>query len=56
MGRHRLNRTADEIREQTNVRSKRWYQRNKRRICERRMQKYWEQKAVDESLPQMQST
>ena len=44
MGRKRLNRTIEEIREQTNVRSKRWYQRNKQRICEERMRRYWEQK------------
>ena len=44
MGRKRLNRTIEEIREQTNVRSKRWYQRNKQRICEERMLRYWEQK------------
>ena len=53
MGRHRLNRTVEEIREQTNIRSKRWYQRNKQRICKERMQRYWKQMHMDENMSDM---
>lgn len=44
MGRKKLNRTEAELAEQSNNRSKRYYQRNKERIRKERMQRYWQEK------------
>ena len=41
MGRKQINRTKEEIRKQNRIRAKRFYEKNKKRICERRMQRYW---------------
>jgi hypothetical protein len=40
MGRKKLNRTKDELKEQSNQRSKRYYERNRESICEKRMHRY----------------
>ena len=50
MGRKKLNKTDDEIREQWNVRAKKYYQRNKDRIRKERMCRYWEQKKIGKGL------
>lgn len=42
MGRKKLNRTIEELREQKRIRDERYYNRHKTQICEKRMQKYWE--------------
>ena len=44
MGRKRLNRTSDEIREQNRIRGNRFYGKHKERIRHERMEKYWKDK------------
>ena len=44
MGRKKLNRTKDELNEQSNLRSKRYYKFNKQEICSKRMERYWKNK------------
>jgi hypothetical protein len=44
MGRKKLNRTTEELREQNRIACKRYYQRNKLERNSERMRKYWEQK------------
>ena len=49
-GRKKLNRTDAEIREQTRIRAKRFYARNKERLNEERMDRYWRSKEVDKNV------
>jgi hypothetical protein len=53
MGIKKLNRTEKELREQWNNRSKRYYQRNKKRICKERMRRYWEEKEMEKKMSKM---
>ena len=48
MGRKKLNRTKDELREQKRVRDERYYQRHRNNILEKRMRRYWKQ--MDERM------
>ena len=41
-------RTIEELRKQSNINTKRWYQRNKQSVCEKRKQRYWEQEKDNE--------
>ena len=41
MGRKRKYFTKEEINERNKLKSKRYYQRNRKQICEKRMRKYW---------------
>ena len=43
----------EEIRNQWNTRSKKYYRKNKKQICEERMRKYWEEKGMEEKLPKV---
>ena len=40
MGRKKLNKTKEQIREQNRIRSKRYYDNHKAEICEKRMKRY----------------
>jgi len=53
MGRKKLNRTKEELNEQANIRSKRYYHRHKDRINKKTMQRYWKRKEVVKKLPKM---
>ena len=48
MGRKKLNRTEEELREQKRVRDRRYYQKHRKCICKKRMERYLEKK-----LPKM---
>jgi hypothetical protein len=45
MGRKKLHRTKDELLEQQRQRSKRFYERNKKRLNDERMERYWKSKS-----------
>jgi hypothetical protein len=53
MGRKKLYRTEEELREQSNNRSKRYYSRNKDKCNHKSMLRYWKRKAVDKKLSEM---
>jgi hypothetical protein len=53
MGRKKLNRTKEELKEQSNIRSKRYYQRNKEECDRKRMERYWKQKDTSKTLFKM---
>lgn len=44
MGRKKLNRTREELREQKRIRDKRYYEKHGDEIKRKRMEKYWESK------------
>lgn len=44
MGRKKLNKTADELRKQGNIRSKRYYWKHKEQCNRKRMERYWLEK------------
>lgn len=44
MGRKKLNRTKDEIREQNRIRANKFYEKHGTRIKEERMRRYWKTK------------
>ena len=48
MGRHKINRTREELLEQQRCRGKRYYERHAERIRKERMRKYWIDKKVSE--------
>ena len=48
MGRKKLNRTENELREQKKIRDKKYYTRHKSKLLQKRMQRYWEN--VDKKL------
>jgi hypothetical protein len=48
MGRKKLNRTEEQLREQKRIRDKRYYERHGERIKQKRMLKYW--KTMEEKL------
>lgn len=50
MGRKKLNRTKDELKQQSNQRSKRYYERNREAICEKRMHRYLRAKEQKDKL------
>ena len=50
MGRKKLNRTLEELREQSNIRSKRYYQKNRTKINKKTMERYWRRKQMDEDV------
>ena len=53
MRRKKLNRTKEELREQSNTRSKRYYQRNKAECNRKRMEGYWKQKQMVKKLSKL---
>ncbi len=53
MGRKRLNRTKEEIREQNRIRQRRFYERHSKRIKKEKLKKYYNQKEMEKKLPQM---
>lgn len=48
MGRHKLNRTKEELQEQSRVRAKRFYERHSKQIKQERMRRYWSDKKLSE--------
>lgn len=40
MGRKKLNKTPEQIREQNRIRAKRYYENHKEEICKKRMKRY----------------
>ena len=52
MGRKKLNRTPDEIREQWRKRSQRYYERNKDQLNAKRLERYYRSKATKEDVSQ----
>ena len=42
MGRKKLNKTQDELREQKRIRDKRYYEKHKSKLLQKRMRRYWE--------------
>ena len=51
MGRKKLNKNEVELREQKQVRDKRYYERHKQNILRKRMQRYWEK--MDKKMSKM---
>jgi hypothetical protein len=51
MGRKKANRTQDELREQKRIRDKRYYEKHKSKLLQKRMQRYW--KSMEEKLSEM---
>jgi len=51
MGRKKLNRTEHELRQQKRIRDKKYYERHKAKLLQKRMQRYW--KKLDEKLSKM---
>ena len=50
MGRKRLNRTDEELREQSRIRQRRFYERHSKRIKREKMRKYYERKEMDKKM------
>ena len=48
MGRHKLNRTKEELKEQSRVRARRFYERHSKEIKRERMRRYWSNKKLSE--------
>ena len=46
MGRNKLNRTDEEIREQNRIRQRRFYDKHSKRIRKEKLRKYYEKKEV----------
>jgi hypothetical protein len=44
MGRKKLNKSLEEIREQNRIRAKRFYDRHKEEVKKNRMRRYWKEK------------
>jgi hypothetical protein len=51
MGRKKLNKNEDELRKQKRIRDKRYYERHKQNILQKRMKRYW--KSMDKKVSEL---
>ena len=53
MGRKKLNRTKEELREQFRIRQRRFYERHSERIKKEKLEQYYERKTMEEKLSKL---